>query len=87
MKAKLFLTVTTLLVMTLALTGGKDEEAAWFDLENCSLCKNLMAEEGLIESMTMENYVTKHKTVLVMEKLELDVPVDEEIFSQRNMRQ
>ncbi len=37
--------------------------------------------------LTMENYVTKHKTVLVMEKLTLDVPVDEEIFSQRNMRQ
>ncbi|TFH24929.1 MAG: outer membrane lipoprotein-sorting protein [Myxococcales bacterium] len=37
--------------------------------------------------LTMENYVTKHKTVLVMEKLALDVAVDEEIFSQRNMRQ
>ena len=37
--------------------------------------------------LTMENYITKHKTVLVMDTLELDVTVDEEIFSQRNMRQ
>ncbi len=37
--------------------------------------------------LTMDNLVTKHKTVLVMRKLELDVSVDDDLFSQRNMRQ
>jgi hypothetical protein len=37
--------------------------------------------------MTMENFITKHKTVLDLEDLELDVKVDPDIFSQRNLRQ
>jgi len=37
--------------------------------------------------LTMENFITKHKTVLSMDVLELDVPVDEDVFSQRNMVQ
>ena len=37
--------------------------------------------------LTMENFITKHKTVLLMEELELDVPIDDEVFSQRNMTQ
>jgi hypothetical protein len=56
MKIKLFLVLTSLLVMTLAVTAGTDEDS-WFDMENCALCQNLMAEEGLIENMKMDNYV------------------------------
>jgi len=37
--------------------------------------------------LTMENFITKHKTVLIMRELELDVAVDDDLFSQRNMRQ
>ncbi len=37
--------------------------------------------------MTMENFITKHKTVLFFEKLDLDVEVDDDVFSQRNLRQ
>jgi hypothetical protein len=34
----------------------------------------------------MDNYLTKHKTELLMREIKLDVPVDDDIFSQRNMR-
>ncbi len=37
--------------------------------------------------MEMENFITRHKTILVFDKLELDVPVDDDVFSQRNLRQ
>jgi hypothetical protein len=37
--------------------------------------------------MTMENFITKHKTVLDIRDLKLDIEVDPDIFSQRNMRQ
>jgi hypothetical protein len=37
--------------------------------------------------LTMENFITKHKTELDLKKLELDVAVDDDVFSQRNMRQ
>lgn len=57
MKTKAFLAVAALVVMTLAVTAGSDKEDVWFDMENCSLCKNLMAEEGLMEHMTMDSYV------------------------------
>ena len=57
MKTKAFLAVAALVVMTLAVTGGSSEEEAWFDMENCSLCKNLMAEEGLMENMKMDSYM------------------------------
>ena len=57
MKTKAFLVVSALVVMTLAVTAGSDKDEAWFDMENCSLCKNLMAEEGLMENMKMDSYV------------------------------
>ena len=31
----------------------------WFDLENCSMCKHMTAEEGLMEHMEWENYLTR----------------------------
>ncbi len=37
--------------------------------------------------LTMENFITKHKTILIFDKLELDVPINDEVFSQRNLRQ
>ncbi len=30
----------------------------WFDLENCSMCKNMSSEEGLMENMDWENHLT-----------------------------
>ncbi len=37
--------------------------------------------------LTMENLITKHTTILVLEKLELDVAVNDKVFSQRQLRQ
>ena len=31
----------------------------WFDLENCSMCKHMMAEEGLMDHMKWENHLTQ----------------------------
>ncbi len=32
-------------------------EGAWFDLENCSMCKNMSAEKGLMEHMEWETHL------------------------------
>lgn len=32
----------------------------WFDLDNCSMCKGMVAEEGLMENMQWENHLTKN---------------------------
>jgi len=37
--------------------------------------------------LVMENFITKHKTILTMDVLQLDVEVDPDVFSQRNLRQ
>ncbi|MFQ5352716.1 MAG: outer membrane lipoprotein-sorting protein [Candidatus Binatia bacterium] len=37
--------------------------------------------------LTMDNLIKKHKTVLEITKLELDVEVNDSVFSQRNLRQ
>jgi outer membrane lipoprotein-sorting protein len=37
--------------------------------------------------MTMENFITEHKTVLDIKDLQLDVEIDDKVFSQRNLRQ
>ena len=31
-------------------------DSAWLDLENCSMCKSMHAEEGLMENMKWENH-------------------------------
>jgi len=36
--------------------------------------------------MVMENFLTKHRSTLDLTTLELDVAVDDDVFSQRNMR-
>jgi len=35
-------------------------EGAWFDLENCAMCKNMSAEEGLMEHMEWENHLVEN---------------------------
>jgi hypothetical protein len=37
--------------------------------------------------LAMENFITKHKTLLELRELKLDVKVDPDIFSQRNLKQ
>ena len=36
------------------------EDKPWFDLENCSMCKGMIAQEGLMENMTWDHYLTKN---------------------------
>jgi hypothetical protein len=57
-RISLLLGVTTLLVMSVPVAFAA-EESPWFDLENCSMCKHMSAEEGLMEHMEWENLLTK----------------------------
>lgn len=41
-----------LMVSGLVLAG----EGSWFDMENCSICKNIMADPELIQHMTWNQY-------------------------------
>ena len=50
-------------VVAMPAWGG--EEGAWFDLENCSICRNLAAEEGLMENMKWETYVISNGMMTV----------------------
>lgn len=66
-KVVVLLALAALLVGAVAVLYAQDEavpiektamtEAPWFDMENCAFCKNLTAEEGLMQHMTWENYV------------------------------
>jgi hypothetical protein len=47
----------TILMLTLPMSALADD-APWFDLENCGMCKNMVAEKGLMEAMEWENYLT-----------------------------
>jgi hypothetical protein len=50
--ALLLLAAATLVVSGLALAGDE----AWFDMEHCSFCKNLMDDPELLHHMTWEQY-------------------------------
>ncbi len=57
MKRELFIcTALAAVVLAIPFTCDAGEEC-WFDLENCSMCKHLVAEKGLLENMEWENYV------------------------------
>jgi len=51
-------TVTMLaivMILALAVMASADEKP-WFDFENCSMCKPIMAQEGLMQGMTYESF-------------------------------
>ncbi|MEN8008144.1 MAG: hypothetical protein ABFS42_14075 [Candidatus Krumholzibacteriota bacterium] len=56
----------------------------WFDLDNCDMCKNMTAEEGLMEAMDWENHLTKDGMVSIT----VVAPGHEEAFarSMQNMK-
>lgn len=54
----LLLGVTALLVLSVPFAFAA-EDAPWFDLENCSMCKYMTSEKGLMEHMEWENLLTK----------------------------
>jgi hypothetical protein len=43
-------------VAAFALTARAGEEPAWIDLENCSMCKHLTGEPGLMEHLSWESF-------------------------------
>ena len=47
----------TLACLTLTVAVATAGDKAWFDLENCGMCKNMMAETGLMENMEWETHV------------------------------
>jgi len=49
--------VFTLAALALPLAAAPGA-TPWFDLENCSMCKNMSSEEGLMEHMEWENHLT-----------------------------
>lgn len=54
---QLLLAVTALLILSVPLTFAA-QDAPWFDLEKCSMCKQMTAEEGLMDHMEWENLLT-----------------------------
>jgi hypothetical protein len=65
--------------LALAIVGTlatAEEDQTWFDLENCSFCKHLGAEKGLMESVRWETHLTDNGVVI----LTLVPAVHEEAF-------
>jgi len=63
-KIRIALFVLTVLALAVGIGSAGDEEKPWFDLTNCSMCKNL-AEEGLIEHLEWENHLIKNGLITV----------------------
>ena len=53
------------LVLTVALATA-DEGQTWFDLTNCAMCKNMAAEEGMIEAIDWESHKISNGMLTVM---------------------
>ena len=41
------------------------EDKPWLDLENCAMCTGMMAQEGLMDNMTWDHYLTKNGMMTV----------------------
>jgi hypothetical protein len=53
-------------LVALAIAGSlvtAEQEQAWFDIENCALCKNLGNEEGLLQNIRWETHLTANGAV------------------------
>jgi hypothetical protein len=46
-----------ILVAAVVWAGDPSSEQSWLDLENCSMCKNMAAEEGLMEHMQWDTHM------------------------------
>ena len=55
-RTALVIAVFTMAALALPL-GAAPDAAPWFDLEKCSMCKNMTAEKGLMEHMEWENHL------------------------------
>ena len=41
------------------------DDKPWFDLEKCAMCTGMMAQEGLMDNMTWDHYLTKNGMMTV----------------------
>lgn len=65
MKRKtLAVTLLALLALAFGITTAGDEQA-WFDLENCTFCKHLGAEKGLMDHIEWETHMVANGTLTV----------------------
>ena len=64
-QAMLVLSVLAVLVFVAGVVGA-EEESAWFDLENCAICKHMANEEGLIESMDWETHLIENGALTII---------------------
>lgn len=55
----------TFCVLAVAGLAAPASAGPWFDLENCEMCKQMTAEEGLMEHMQWENHLTKDGMVSI----------------------
>ncbi len=49
--------VASLILLTAAYAEEADQQKAWFDLENCGMCKNFAAEAGLMDNLKWETHL------------------------------
>lgn len=53
MKSTIFAIMLSLPAMSMVFAA---DEGSWFDMQNCEMCKPLIANEGLMEHMTWEHH-------------------------------
>lgn len=49
---------SVLILVLVAAVAFASDNAPWVDMENCPVCKNITAQEGLLENMTWEHHLT-----------------------------
>jgi hypothetical protein len=69
MKKTAFIAVTAILFATVALLHGVGNagpgESAWFDMQGCAFCKNLVKDPHLMENMTWEHHDISNGVVAI----------------------
>ena len=69
MRKTAFIAVTAILFATVALLQGVanagPSETAWFDMEGCAFCKNLVKDPALMKNMTWEHHDISNGVVAI----------------------
>jgi len=65
MKTKVALIAIGLCMVAGLVLADPGADTPWYDPQNCSMCSNMLAQPGLMEHMTMENFVIGTGTMTV----------------------
>jgi hypothetical protein len=69
MKKTVLFAVTAILFAAVAFTFGVGNagpgESAWFDMQGCAFCKNLVKDPALMKNMTWEHYDISNGAVVI----------------------